>query len=148
MIKQVVGTAAIAVFSVALATGCATKEGTGQILGGVAGAAVGSQIGGGSGKTAAMIGGTVLGALLGGELGGRMDRTDEHRTVRAFETGERTQWTNPNTGYAYDLKPEGMYQADARTCRDYTMDAVIDGRMQVVEGTACQQADGTWLVVG
>ncbi|MCA1798141.1 MAG: glycine zipper 2TM domain-containing protein [Xanthomonadaceae bacterium] len=147
MIRQVVGTAAIMVFAVALSTGCATREGTGQILGGAVGAAAGSQIGGGSGKTAAMIGGTILGAMIGGELGTRMDRTDEHRTVKAFESGERAQWTNPNTGYAYDLKPESTYHAGTGTCRDYTMDAVIDGRSEVVQGTACQQADGSWEIV-
>jgi surface antigen len=95
-----------------------------------------------------MIGGTVLGAMIGGELGARMDRRDEQQTVQAFESGQPTTWTNPDTGYRYEVQPQPEYQADVGTCRDYTMNAVIEGRTEVVTGTACRQPDGTWEIIG
>jgi surface antigen len=128
-------------------TGCATREQTGQVIGGVAGAAAGSQVGGGTGRTIATVGGAILGAAIGGAIGGRMDDNDLNRTGRALEnarTGESVAWTNPDTGYRYDVTPIRTYQAASGPCREYTMQAVIDGRNETINGTACRQADGTW----
>jgi len=127
--------------------GCATREQTGQVLGGVAGAAAGSQVGGGSGRTAATIGGALLGAFIGGQLGTRMDEKDHQQTGLALEnsaTGENTRWVNPDTGYRYNFQPTNTYQAASGPCRDYTMEAVIDGRNETINGTACRQSDGSW----
>lgn len=33
-------------------------------------------------------------------------------------------------------------------CREYTIDALIDGRERIVNGTACREPDGTWRVQG
>jgi hypothetical protein len=35
---------------------------------------------------------------------------------------------------------------DNPACRDYTVQAVVDGKPQSVTGQACQQADGSWRV--
>ena len=32
-------------------------------------------------------------------------------------------------------------------CRDYSSEAIIDGRRQTVHGTICRQADGSWKIV-
>jgi hypothetical protein len=32
-------------------------------------------------------------------------------------------------------------------CRDYTAQALVDGRPQVLVGHACQQADGSWRII-
>jgi len=127
--------------------GCATREQTGQVIGGVAGAAAGSQVGGGTGRTVATLGGAVLGAFIGGQLGSRMDDRDHQRTSYALEntaTGENTQWVNPDNGYRYSIQPTSTYQAASGPCREYTMLAVIDGRDETINGTACRQSDGTW----
>ncbi|MFO7552873.1 MAG: RT0821/Lpp0805 family surface protein [Haliea sp.] len=128
--------------------GCATREQTGQIVGGAAGAAAGTQVGGGSGKTIATIGGAILGALVGGEIGGRMDEKDRQQTALALEnaeTGSSARWVNPDTGDRYEVQPTRTYQSAAgQPCRDYTMQAVIDGRNETINGTACRRADGTW----
>jgi surface antigen len=127
--------------------GCATREQTGQVIGGVAGAAAGTQVGGGSGRTAATIGGALIGAFVGGQVGSRMDEKDYQQTSMALEnsqTGQSTQWVNPDSGNQYSIQPTRTYQADSGPCRDYTMAAVIDGRNETVTGTACRQADGTW----
>lgn len=128
-------------------TACATNEGTGRVLGGVAGAAAGSQVGGGSGRTLATVGGAILGAAIGGGIGARMDADDLNRTGRALEnsrTGESTAWTNPDTGYRYDVTPTNTYESASGPCREYTMLAVIEGRNETINGTACRQEDGTW----
>jgi len=127
--------------------GCATREQTGQVIGGAAGAAAGSQVGGGSGRTVAIIGGALLGAFIGGQVGSRMDDRDHEQTALALEnsaTGESTQWVNPDTGYSYNMQPTNTFQAATGPCRDYTMVAVIDGRDETINGTACRQQDGTW----
>lgn len=132
----------------ALMNGCATREQTGQLLGGAAGAAAGTQVGGGSGRTIATIGGAILGAAVGGAIGGGMDDDDRQQTGLALEnaeTGRSTRWVNPDTGYRYDVMPTSTYQSAAgQPCRNYTMQAVIDGRNETINGTACRRADGTW----
>ena len=134
--------------AVLMVSGCATREQTGRVLGGVAGAAAGSQVGDGSGRTIATIGGAIIGAAVGGAIGGRMDDTDRQQTGFALEnaeTGRSTQWVNPDTGYRYDVLPTSTYQsASGQPCRNYTMDAVIDGRNETINGTACRRSDGTW----
>ena len=131
-----------------LMNGCATREQTGQVIGGAAGAAAGSQVGGGSGRTIATIGGAILGAAIGGNVGERMDENDRQQAASVLEnaeTGTSTEWVNPDTSDRYAVMPTNTYQSDAgQPCRDYTMDAVIDGRNETINGTACRRADGTW----
>ncbi|MEX2468433.1 MAG: glycine zipper 2TM domain-containing protein [Pseudohongiellaceae bacterium] len=139
--------AAALLASSTLAISCSTNEQTGQVLGGVAGAAAGSQVGGGSGRTAATVGGAVLGAFIGGEVGSRMDEDDLRQTGQVLENneiGQSTAWVNPDTGYRYDLQPTNTYQSASGPCRDYEMQAVIDGRNETIHGTACRQDDGSW----
>lgn len=135
-------------FAIVLMNGCATREQTGRVVGGVAGAAAGTQVGGGSGRTIATVGGAILGAVVGGAVGSRMDDEDRRQAGYALEnsqTGGTTQWVNPDTGYRYEVQPTSTFQsASGQPCRNYTMDALIDGRNETITGTACRNADGTW----
>lgn len=137
-----------------LTAGCQgpSKSATGAVLGGVAGGALGSQVGSGHGKTAATIGGVLAGAALGGAIGNSMDKTDELHAQRALEstpTGQPVQWRNPDSGSEYKLTPTKTYNnASGQPCRDYTSTAMIDGQEQVINGTACRQADGAWETTG
>jgi surface antigen len=127
--------------------GCSTSKDTGTLLGGAIGAAAGSQVGGGDGRTIATIGGAILGGLIGGEIGRRMDERDMQQTGYALEnarSNESTRWVNPDTGYSYDMQPTNTYQTASGPCRDYTMMAVIEGRNERINGTACRQSDGSW----
>lgn len=133
-------------------SGCATNPGNeqgGQVIGGVLGGVLGSQVGKGSGRTAAIIAGTVAGALIGGSIGRTMDDNDRMKAQNTFEnnrTNEPASWRNPDTGNDYTVTPTRTYtaQESGQSCRDYTTDAVIDGRHETVHGTACRQADGSW----
>lgn len=145
---------ALAAIAIALSlplAGCndtMTREDTGRMIGAIAGGVLGSKVGKGSGRTAATIAGTMLGAYLGGRVARYMDDYDRGRASHALEYNrddQPTSWENPNTGYRYDLTPQRTYYADdSSPCREYSTKAWIDGREEVVYGTACRQTDGSW----
>jgi surface antigen len=125
-----------------------SKEDIGMATGAVLGGVLGHQIGGGSGKTVATIGGAALGAFVGSRVGRNMDRIDQARTTHALDQsadGESTAWRNDETGMRYSVTPTRTYEGNSGgPCRDFTTVAQIDGRDEVVHGTACKQPDGTW----
>ena len=136
-----------------LATGCTTtptatqKEQAGMVMGGVLGGALGSQIGGGEGRTAAIILGTIAGAAIGGSVGKSMAEVDRLKTAEALEsarTGTTTAWKNPDSGNEYVVVPSKTSKTASGPCRDYTMTAVVSGKKEKINGTACRQADGSW----
>ncbi len=128
-----------------------TKQTGGAVLGGVLGGALGSQVGGGKGRTAAIVAGTLIGALIGGAVGSTMDAMDQQQATRALEstpTGQTVAWKNPDTNAEYEVTPTKTYQKpEGGHCRDYETVAVIDGRREVLYGTACRQPDGSWQSV-
>lgn len=140
--------AAVAVAFVA--GGCETpptKQQTGAVTGAVIGGVVGSTIGGGTGRTVAIVAGTVAGAVIGGKIGSKMDEADKLKAAQALEstpTGQRASWKNPDTGTQYTMTPTKTYEAANGPCRDFTVDATVDGKPDKVNGTACRQADGSW----
>lgn len=146
----------IALVSVSLSillSACApvTNEDVGTIGGGVVGGLLGSQFGGGSGKVAAAAGGALLGAYLGGNIGRTMDRLDRLEMQKALEsapTGRVVEWTNPDSGNTYTVRPTKTYYTHQQPCREYTTRAIIGGKSQEIYGRACRQADGSWRVMG
>ena len=124
-----------------------TKEQVGTVAGGVLGGVLGAQIGGGTGRTVAIVAGTLAGAYLGNRIGKSMDEKDRMKAAQALETaptGAPTSWRNPDTGATYTVTPTRTYQEASGPCRDFTTQAVIDGKSENVKGTACRQPDGTW----
>jgi surface antigen len=130
-------------------SGCQmSKQNVGAGVGGVAGGVLGSNIGGGKGRTAAIIGGTILGAMVGGHIGSEMDELDRRRTYETFEntpTGRSNSWNNPDTGAQYSVTPTRTYESQSGPCREYDMDVYIDGKRDVVKGTACRNSRGEWV---
>ncbi|HMU91211.1 MAG: glycine zipper 2TM domain-containing protein [Pseudomonadales bacterium] len=132
--------------------GCASQQGqqqqAGTVIGGVLGGVLGSQVGGGDGRTAAIIAGSLAGAMIGGAVGKSMDDTDRLRTTQALEnsrTGSASSWRNPDSGNSYRVTPTRTYESSGGPCRDYVMEAQINGRPEQVHGTACRDANGTWV---
>ena len=129
-------------------TGCnPTKEDVGTLVGAGTGAYAGSQIGNGTGQLAAIAIGTLLGGYVGGRIGENMDELDRRRASDALETsptGTPVAWQNPDSGVDYTMTPTRTYESTSGPCRDYTTEAVIEGRPEVVHGTACRQSDGSW----
>ncbi|MGB0751925.1 MAG: RT0821/Lpp0805 family surface protein [Gammaproteobacteria bacterium] len=133
-----------------LLAGCnsSKNQDAGVLLGGAAGGVLGSTIGGGDGRVAATVVGALVGAFIGNNIGRSMDELDYHRTGQALErtpTGEQVAWHNPDSGVNYEVTPTRTYYQGSETpCRDFTTRAVIDGKQEVVQGTACRGVDGTW----
>lgn len=116
---------------------------TGAVIGGV----VGHQIGKGHGRDWATGLGMIAGAIIGGNIGARMDEQDRMRSQRTLESyadNRPNSWTNPNTGNSYTVTPTNTYETASGPCREYTSQAVIDGKPETVYGKACRQPDGSW----
>jgi len=145
---------AVAFAAVAALAACETpptKQQTGAVTGAVVGGVVGSTIGGGTGRTVAIVAGTVAGALFGSHIGKRMDEADRLKAAQALEdapSGKGTTWKNPDTGTEYTMTPTRTYQTGTGPCRDFTVDAKIEGKPEKVSGSACRQTDGTWKTTG
>lgn len=122
----------------------------GEVLGGVIGGVIGSQVGGGRGRTTAIIVGAIAGSMIGRHIGDTMDDTDRMKTAMVLNdsrTGQVTTWVNPDTGYQYSVTPTRTYEQSSGPCREFQLDATVGGKTnQDVYGTACLQADGSWLV--
>jgi len=122
----------------------------GEVIGAVIGGVVGAQIGDGDTQTAAIILGTIAGSMIGRHIGQSMDDTDRMMTARSLNdsrTGQSTNWVNPDTGYEYTVTPTRTFEESSGPCREFQLDATVGGRTdQDVYGTACLQADGSWLV--
>ena len=127
-----------------LSVGCETMSQAeqGEVIGGVLGGVLGAQVGDGRGRTAAII--------VGRHIGENMDDVDRMRTARTLNdsrTGESTTWVNPDTGYEYVVTPTRTYEESGGPCREFSLLATVGNQPnQEVYGTACLQADGSWLV--
>jgi len=155
------GLVAVTVSSALLLGGCTATNGGGGIptmtndqtrvlIGSIVGAAAGHQLGKGRGRTAM----TVIGAIIGGYIGAAMSPQNRNRTNYALDTTpdyRSNTWTDPSTNSRYTVTPTATYggvvNGQNSVCRDYKMDAFIDGRMQQVTGRACKDASGNWVSV-
>ncbi|WP_438971025.1 RT0821/Lpp0805 family surface protein [Methylophaga sp.] len=146
--NKVITLFSIASLSLAVAGCSLDKQTMGTGVGGAVGGVLGAQVGDGSGKTAAIIGGTLLGAIIGGKIGADMDELDRRRaadTLETYPTGRTNTWQNPDTGASYDFTPTRTYNTSGQPCREYDMEVFMDGRREVVTGTACRNSRGEWV---
>ncbi len=134
--------------------GCASldRADQGEIIGGVVGGVLGSQIGGGRGQTIATIAGTIAGSMIGRRIGEGMDESDRLNTAAALRdsrTGQGATWVNPDNGTRYTVTPTRTFENSGAPCREFRVDANVGGEPnQEVNGTACLQSDGSWMIVG
>jgi len=138
---------------------CDNNTGPKQTFGTLGGAALGglagSQIGGGKGQLAATAAGVLIGAFLGNEVGSSLDKADraymQNTTVRTLETapaGETVPWHNPDSGNQGTVTVQKTYErAPGQYCREFRQTVEIDGKTELLDGTACRQSDGTWRMV-
>ncbi|MFQ5786161.1 MAG: RT0821/Lpp0805 family surface protein [Alphaproteobacteria bacterium] len=131
------------------------KESAGTLIGAGLGGLAGSQIGSGTGQLAAVGAGVLLGGLLGREVGKSLDKADQLYAERAAQqslessrTGSTTNWSNPDSGHSGTFTPTKTYEtAEGQPCREYENTVTIDGKTEIVRGTACREPDGRWTVV-
>ncbi len=148
------GLIALTLTSAVALNGCAgaSNEQTHTIAGSVIGGAIGHQFGKGSGRDAMTVVGAIVGGIIGGNLGRQLDQNDRRKVAQTLETApnyKKVAWSNNNTNTQYTFTPVNNYEGNVngyRTqCRDYVMDAWIDGRMQQVKGRACKNSQGQWV---
>ena len=149
------GLISIMLVSSATLSGCAgaSREQTSTIVGSVIGGAAGYQFGKGKGKRVATVLGAIAGGMIGGNIGRTLNQQDQSRISHTLETtpsNQKVAWNNPSTQTNYEFTPvsekyQGNVNGQATQCRDYVMDAWIDGRMQQVNGRACKNGSGQWV---
>ncbi len=139
-----------------LLSACVTKEQAGgaggAVLGGAAGAAACRNMGRGDGNTAmtalCAVAGAAAGYFIGGSIGSSLDNADQAKALSALDTAPDNQpvsWQNPNNGNQFTVTPTSTYQtASNANCREYTTEAIINGKRETIYGKACRQPDGTW----
>ena len=146
--------ATVLIATLALA-GCSgngpTKQETGLGIGALAGGLLGSTVGKGGGRVAATIAGAVIGGIVGSEIGRSMDKQDrilaqqaEYDALERGGSGRARVWRNERNGNYGEVVPSRPYRRGSYDCRDYTHTVYIDGRPEVMRGTACRNPDGTW----
>lgn len=118
---------------------CATKATTGTAVGAGGGALVGHAIGG----TTGMLIGGALGGATGYAVGRSMDEEDRRRAAEALEYNRQVEWRT-NEGELYRMYPTRTSYRQGRECRDYRLQADVEGRAETITGTACRRPDGSW----
>lgn len=106
----------------------------------------------GGAAAAAPPSGALLGALAG-PAGRALDDADlavmSQQTSKALETAPTNQassWVNPKSQTQASVTPTRTYQRpDGTYCREFSQSVMIKGQEQKATGTACRQADGSWL---
>lgn len=130
------------------------KADTGLAVGAIAGGILGNQVGKGTGRALATVAGAMVGGIVGHEIGRSLDEQDRMLAREAeFEALERGQsgvarsWRNPDNGRYGEVVPSRPYKRGPQDCRDYAHTVYMDGRPEVMRGTACRNGDGSWRAV-
>jgi surface antigen len=90
---------------------------------------------------------SMLGGVLAGSVGLGLENSDRiaayKAQVAALESGERKSWRGEKGvfGYVEAAPSQG-------SCRSFTQTVFVAGRPYVGRGSACRQADGTWMASG
>lgn len=135
--------------------GMGNKQTVGGLGGAVLGGLAGSSMGKGSGRLWTTGAGALVGALVGSEIGQSLDQSDLMYNQQAWDRAnsaglnERISWNNPQNGHSGYIIPvrEGT-SSSGDVCRQYKQTIVVEGRAETAYGTACQNRNGTWNLIG
>jgi len=123
---------------------------TGATIGGI----VGNQFGKGSGRDAATVAGILAGGWAGNDIGYAMDNRSSSQAsagggyrAPAGPITYRSSYEPNYVGPDDSPSPETIYDNAGSTCREYSQQVRVNGRIQESYGTACLQPDGTWRAV-
>lgn len=153
--KSVLTKLAVLALSFSLAA-CSTntqKENTtiGAVTGAVGGGLLGSLFGGGTGKVVAVGVGAIAGGLLGGYVGHNMQSSDNANMDNCLNNapaGKTKHWKNKSTGTRYSMTPgKQVTVAGYNYCRQYQTTVTMNGKSQVINGTACRGTNGQWQTI-
>ena len=133
----------------------------GSVVGALAGGLAGAEFGGGLGQALFISAGAMTGASVGYEAGTILYPSDQaaydnnaRLALNTSTNGKVSDWANPETGNSGIFTPtKTFFAGNGRSCRNYrstlALKAEADqtGVITHQEGTACQQADGSWRSV-
>lgn len=130
-------------------------ETMGGVLGGIFGGIAGSKMGSGTGQNMAIIIGATLGTMWGQDLAKGMtdvDKVYSERTTKDTleygKPGERTTWSNPDSGNSGTVSVNETYANDkGEDCRQFETTVNVEGEDRTTSGTACRTSDGEWQIV-
>ena len=132
------------VFSL-LMSACETtsKKDMGTAIGGVLGGVIGYLLD--DGGTAGAIIGTLVGGYVGRMIGDYMDESDREKLAETIEetpSGQTVTWHNDDSGNDFAVTPTtDRYTQGNLQCRKFDQVVYVDGRREVMEGTACKESD-------
>lgn len=128
----------------------------GIIAGALIGGLIGNAVGRGGARAGATVAGVVVGGVAGAALTSHVECEDRSYIYRSYYDGfnggredRAYPWRNPGNGHHGEVRVEHYYtDPDGFRCVHFTQSVNIDGDRSVRRGTACQEPDGTWAVVG
>lgn len=128
----------------------------GVIAGALIGGLLGNAVGRGGGRAGATVAGVVVGGVAGAALTNHVECEDRSYVYRSYYDGfnggredRAYPWRNPGNGDHGEVRVEHYYtDPDGFRCVKFTQATNINGDRSVRRGTACQEPDGTWAVVG
>jgi len=88
--------------------------------------------------------GAILGGVIGAQIGDRIDQRDRACIGHSLElarTGQTIRWSNPDTGYGYQLRPVSDL---ADGCREFELARTDGGRSKPARMRGCATGDGAW----
>jgi surface antigen len=121
-----------------------------EVLGAAVGGAIGSRVGESTDRVVATAIGAVIGAVVGAQIGKVLDEEDRACMGQALELVDGSRpvyWTNERTGVQYTVTP-GRDVPGERICREFQLDAELNGKRDRSSQVACRGTDGTWRMAG
>ncbi|WP_299811969.1 RT0821/Lpp0805 family surface protein [uncultured Roseibium sp.] len=98
---------------------------------------------------------TAISVLVNNELGEALEPSDrraaedaQDRALRARGLGVSVAWQNERTGRSGQVRPGPVYFVNETSCREFTHEMVLQGRVLQARGTACETDRGAWQVIG
>lgn len=127
----------------------------GVLAGALIGGLLGNSVGRGGGRGGATVAGVIIGGALGAGLTRHLDCEDRSYAYRTYYDGFNSghpqsdwQWENTNSGNYGDFRVGNYYNdPDGFRCATYTQQIYVNDSPEESNGRACQQPDGTWVIV-
>lgn len=153
------GAAVLAVAMVVLIQSAPAEAQNRALMGGAFGAAIGGAVGGGKGAGIGAATGMFVGHMREQrEREARAERERWEAEQRHQQQLQQQQLQMQQQQQQQQLQMQQQQQAQqqyqqpagqvrAQNCRPYQTNQVVDGRTVTMTGTACQQPDGSWILI-
>lgn len=69
-----------------------------------------------------------------------------NQALERNKIGQTARWSDPD-GSVHSVTPTKTYYHDEKPCREFRQTVEIEGQMEILEGKACRQKDGSWKLM-